>query len=155
VNHESRDIWQTPQDLWDKLHAQYGFSFDACADRTNYKVLPFCEDFGRIYFTDMMPEPMIWMNPPFSKALAMFQRLATCHTWVAIYRSDNFETKVWQDVIFPACDWVFMFNYRVKYTGFEGDSSRFPSALIGRGVPPPSGLEGICFFPLQKMEDVL
>jgi hypothetical protein len=147
MNSAKRDVWRTPEDLWQRLHNQYQFEFDACADAKNRKVHDYSRDFEDKIFLN--PDTMIWMNPPFSKALAMFTRLVIERRWVAIYRSDNMETKVWQDVIFPRAEWVFMFNYRVKYIGFDGDSSRFPSALIGRGVPFPRGFDGICFHPLN------
>jgi hypothetical protein len=84
----------------------------------------------------------VWMNPPFTKASAMFMALSNWAQWVAIYRCDNMETGVWQNIILPNCDWILLLSSRVNYEGFEGDSARFPSALIGRGVPPPIGLNG-------------
>jgi hypothetical protein len=85
------------------------------------------------------------MNPPFSKAKKMFKHFFSfVEKGVAIYRCDNFETKIWQEVIFPNCDWVFIPNQRVVYEGMEGNGSRFPSALVGVGVDPPKYVDGIC-----------
>ena len=68
---------------------------------------------------------------------------------VAIYRCDNFETKIWQNIILPNCSWVFIPKGRVSYhlardiaNGRNG--SRFPSALIGLNVDQPKNLKGVC-----------
>jgi hypothetical protein len=89
------------------------------------------------------------MNPPFSKALEMFRHFfKVVNKGVAIYRCDNFETKIWQDVIFSNASWVFIPKGRVSYTPFEvgnmrgGNGTRFPSALIGFNVEPPKNIEG-------------
>jgi len=62
---------------------------------------------------------------------------------VAIYRCDNMETKVWQDIILPYATWIFIPNKRIAYEGMEGNGSRFPSALIGLNVAKPKELKGI------------
>ena len=85
------------------------------------------------------------MNPPFSLAWKMFEHFfKVVKRGVAIYRCDNFETGVWQKIIFPKCSWVFIPNRRVCYDGLDGDGARFPSALIGFNVDPPKNIEGIC-----------
>jgi len=133
-----RDDWRTPQELWNKLHKQYDFKMDCCAVRVNAKTPAYLSDFADFGFVNVMS----WMNPPFSKAYEMFD-LFLSRVWkgVAIYRADNMETKVWQMILSKA-DWVHFFPYRVKYEGHEGESPRFPSALIGLNVDFPKDLEG-------------
>ena len=82
-------------------------------------------------------------NPPFSKATEMFEHFFKVVYGVAIYRRDNFETKIWQQLIFPNASWIFIPNKRIVYEGMQGNGSRFPSALIGFNVPKPIGLQGI------------
>jgi len=83
------------------------------------------------------------MNPPFSKAYEMFNHFfKSVKSGVAIYRCDNLETKIWQDVIFPNATWIFIPGGRVCYEGMKGSGSRFPSALIGFNAPKPKGLNG-------------
>jgi hypothetical protein len=62
---------------------------------------------------------------------------------VAIYRCDNFETGIWQKIIFPNATWIFIPDRRVCYEGLDGDGARFPSALIGFNVDFPNVLTGI------------
>ena len=83
------------------------------------------------------------MNPPFSKALEMFKTFFyIMGKGVAIYRCDNMETKIWQEIIFPKASWIFIPLGRICYEGMEGSGSRFPSALIGYNVKPPKGIKG-------------
>jgi hypothetical protein len=95
---------------------------------------------------------MVWMNPPFSKAKEMFEHFfKVVSNGVAIYRCDNLETSIWQDIILPNSDWIFFPRGSICYKGMKGSGSRFPSALIGIGVEPPKYVDGIC---LRKGEYV-
>jgi len=147
-NIESRDEWGTPQWLFDILDEQYNFTVDCCSTINNSKCagnrfenfLNHVGDYRYIY----------WMNPPFSKALEMFKHFfKVVSKGVAIYRCDNMETKVWQEVIFPNMSWILIPKRRISYTPFEtrnmcsGNISRFPSALIGFNVPIPKNVYGI------------
>ena len=139
------DCWQTPQDLFDKLHKQYRFDIDCCATSENTKVNHFCKDFlnlgGKVLSCG-------WMNPPFSKAYDMFRQFfRTCNLGVAIYRCDNMETKVWQDVILKYASWILIPKGRVSYEGMNGKGSGFPSALIGYNVEPPNNITGKLMLP--------
>jgi len=144
----SRDLWQTEQGFWNRLNEQYNFGFDCCASKDNSKTGEFSDDFQsvkRVYST-------AWMNPPFSKARDMFEHFfKVVDSGVAIYRFDNAETKIWQEVIFPNASWIFIPKGRISYTPFDitirGGMTRFPSALIGKGVPEIKDFEGIVLIP--------
>ena len=151
-----RDEWQTKQELWNKLNKQYKFIFDCCANEKNSKCKVFFNDFKKqtrdIFY-------MSWMNPPFSKAYEMFEHFfKVIKKGVAIYRCDNMETKVWQDIILKRATWIFIPKGRVSYTPFEvgdmrnGMGTRFPSALIGFNVDTPKELEGVVLFPKSEKE---
>ena len=138
-NNSTRDEWQTPIWLFDILDKQYNFKFDCCANFTNAKCPEYSNDFG----STVIRRKNGWMNPPFSIAKEMFESFfLNIVNGVAVYRSDNLETKLWQDLILPKADWIFMFDKRIKYDGQEGAGVRFPSALVGLNVPPPVGLNG-------------
>ena len=140
-NIPDRDEWETPQELFDKLDQQYKFEFDCCANENNSKTFYHTNSFELFY----QAVTIAWMNPPFSKAKQMFEHFfKIIDKGVAIYRCDNLETKIWQDIIFPNADWVFFPRGRVCYEGMNGSGSRFPSALIGIGVDPPKFLDGVC-----------
>lgn len=138
-NIPKRDTWETPQKLWAELNKQYHFKFDCCASNKNSKCADFSDNFE---FLPLIHQTS-WMNPPFSKAYEMFKHFfKAVNKGVAIYRCDNLETALWQEVILPNADWVFIPKGRISYEGKEGKGSRFPSALIGIGVDQPKLKDG-------------
>lgn len=140
-NIPERDLWQTSDELFNRLDEQYHFSFDCCASRENKKTIQFSSVFEACS-KPMLEKDICWMNPPFSKAQQMFEHFFKVITkGVAIYRCDNLETKTWQKTILPNAAWIFIPNKRVIYKGLEGKGARFPSAIIGLNVEPPK-LEG-------------
>lgn len=151
-----RDLWQTKQEYWNILDKQYIFNFDCCANEANSKCCFFSSNFETTtpeQLNDWVNNPMCWMNPPFSIAFKMFEHFfKVVKRGVAIYRCDNMETKVWQDIILKNADWIFIPYGRVSYTPFEvgdmrnGAGTRFPSALIGIGVEPPLDLKGVVLY---------
>jgi|SRR3990167_1075648 len=143
-NNSVRDEWETPGWLFDLLTDQYGFEFDCCAKKNNTKCYNYSSDFEAI----KLIQSVAWMNPPFSKAQKMFTHFfKVVNEGIAIYRCDNLETYLWQQTILPSASWIFLFGYRINYKGSDGSGARFPSALIGTGLPSPKLLEGT---PMKK-----
>lgn len=145
-NIPERDLWETKQELFNTLNNQYHFTFDCCASITNTKTDLFSDNFEKVQELNQI----CWMNPPFSKAKEMFTHFfKVVKKGVAIYRCDNLETKVWQDIILKNTDWIFIPEGRISYIPFEvgnmqnGKWTRFPSALIGKGVKPPKNIKGV------------
>lgn len=144
-NNASRDEWETPDWIFKPLAEQYGIGFDCCAVESNCKAPYPKKDF---LDESNLDRYICWMNPPFSKAWIMFQHFFKIVVkGIAIYRCDNFETALWQKVIFPNATWVFIPDRRVSYEGLDGDGARFPSALIGRNVEPPKNIKGTLIRP--------
>lgn len=140
-NIEARDNWQTPDWLFDCLNVKNNFNFDCCAEKKNSKCKYWSEDF--LDEKQNLDECTCWMNPPFSKALHMFDKFfKIAKRGVCIYRCDNMETKIWQDIILKHATWIFIPKGRISYEGKVGKGSRFPSALIGFNVKPPKDIEG-------------
>ena len=68
------DMWETPQDLFDKLNAEHGFTLDVCAIPENAK----CQVF---YTPEMngLKQPWrgkCWMNPPYGREIGAWMRKA-------------------------------------------------------------------------------
>ena len=143
-----RDDWETPQQLFGLLHNQYNFQFDCCADKDNSKCNYWSEDFlDEIESQDSMS----WMNPPFSKALHMFDHFfKVIKQGVCIYRCDNMETKLWQEVILKNATWIFIPKGRINYEGKKGNWAVFPSALIGFNVEPIKDMDGTTLFVIRS-----
>lgn len=151
-NIPERDLWETKQELWDKLNKKYFFDFDCCANLKNNKCSLWSEDFKSVKKEDIM-YMSCWMNPPFTRAFEMFEHFfKVVRKGVAIYRCDNIETKIWQEVILKNATWIFIPKGRIAYTPFDtgnmrnGMGTRFPSALIGFNVIPIDFLEGTTLF---------
>ncbi len=148
-NNETRDEWQTPKWLFEILDNEYNFIFDCCSIKENKKTDLFSSNFENIRRNEIN-NMCCWMNPPFSKAETMFKHFfKIVEGGVAIYRADNFETKIWQRTIFPNATWIFIPNKRIAYEGMNGNGSRFPSALIGLNVYMPTTLGGITLKPQE------
>jgi hypothetical protein len=138
------DNWRTPQDLWNTLNAQYGFTIDLCASKQDAKT----EKYISSLEIDLVPPDSIaWINPPFSKVKQLLPIvLKDNYPVVGIYRADNFETKIWQEHILQKADWLFFFSGRIRYEDPFGtrQSPMFPSVLWGKRLPEPIGLQGVC-----------
>lgn len=68
------DLWATPQDLFDRLHAKHGFTLDACATPDNAK----CPTYYTTEQDGLKQEwrGVVWMNPPYGRAIAAWMRKA-------------------------------------------------------------------------------
>jgi hypothetical protein len=151
-NIPERDLWQTEQGLFNLLNNQYNFTFDCCANKENTKVYQYSDNFEEIK-KENVEKGVCWMNPPFSKSLKMFKHFfKVIKKGVAIYRCDNMETKIWQEVIFTNADWIFIPNKRIIYEGMNGSGSRFPSALIGKNVNIHIKLKGVILKICRKVQ---
>lgn len=147
-NNHLRDGWKTPDWIFCPLDEQFKFEFDCCASIYNSR----CSNFSGSFEGKRKVKGMAWMNPPFSIARKMFEHFfKIIKRGIAIYRCDNLETEIWQKIIFPHADWIFIPDRRVNYEGFDGEGSRFPSVLIGIGVDPPKKLNGINLEVLSEM----
>lgn len=68
------DMWATPQDLFDKLNAEHGFTLDVCATAENAK----CDK----YYTAEQDglsctwHGVIWCNPPYGRAIGAWVKKA-------------------------------------------------------------------------------
>jgi hypothetical protein len=137
-NIPERDEWETPPKLFNILNNQYKFTIDCCANKYNSKLSSYSDNFENVHHVNVG-----WMNPPFSKARLMFEHFfKVTESGVAIYRCDNLETKIWQDVILQHANWIFIPKGRISYKGLKGSGSRFPSALIGVNIKPPENING-------------
>lgn len=61
------DSWETPQDFFDKLNAEFKFNLDVCATNANTKC--------RLYYDQDMDglaqtwKGNVWMNPPYGRGV--------------------------------------------------------------------------------------
>jgi site-specific DNA-methyltransferase (adenine-specific) len=60
-----RDVWSTPQSLFDRLNAEFGFTIDVCATEENARVRPYYSP--EVNGLKQQWKGTVWMNPPFSE----------------------------------------------------------------------------------------
>ena len=68
------DMWETPQDFFDKLNAEFHFTMDACAVEQNAK----CERFISPQEDGLKAswDGVVWCNPPYGKTIGKWVQKA-------------------------------------------------------------------------------
>jgi phage N-6-adenine-methyltransferase len=124
------DVYSTPQDLFDELHEEFGFTLDVCALPENAK----CPSF----YTPAengLAQPwrgVCWMNPPYGRTIGQWMRKAAeavkqGATVVALVPART-DTRWWHDYVVPAHE-VRYLKGRLKFGGAE-HCAPFPSAIV-------------------------
>jgi phage N-6-adenine-methyltransferase len=129
------DMWETPQDLFDKLNAIHGFTLDVCAVPENAKCARF--------FTPEMDglaqdwkDNVAWCNPPYSEVAKWIKKAheSTFMDWqhngakTVMLIPARTDTRAWHDFIFPHAKIEFL-RGRLKFGGHK-NSAPFPSAVV-------------------------
>ena len=124
------DLWATPQDFFDKVNAEFGFTLDVCATPLNAKCARYftAEDDGLAQ--DWSGE-RVWMNPPYGRAISAWMRkafeAAQAGSLVVCLVPARTDTAWWHD--FSAPHEVRFVRGRLKFGGSQ-NSAPFPSALV-------------------------
>jgi phage N-6-adenine-methyltransferase len=130
------DEWATPQALYDKLHARFGFTRDVCATPENAK----CP----AYFSkadDALTQEwtgVCWMNPPYGRGIGRWMQKARASAkagaTVVCLVPVRTDTEWWQENIeneegrFLASELSFL-RGRLKFGGAKSGAP-FPSAIV-------------------------
>lgn len=123
------DLWETPQDIFDKLNSEFRFELDVCAIPENAKCIN--------YFT---PEQdgltkewngTCWMNPPYGREIIYWIRKAyesskNGVTVVCLVPART-DTKWWHDYVMKGE--IRFIRGRLKFGG-QKNSAPFPSAIV-------------------------
>lgn len=127
------EMWETPQDLFDRLNRIYHFQIDVCAIPENAK----CE----VYFT---PEQdglksewggyRCWCNPPYGRKVIKWVRKAdeSENALTVMLLPTRTDTKWFHDYIYGKRPFVFL-RGRLKFTNTitrVQNSATFPSMLV-------------------------
>lgn len=125
------DLWETPQEFFNKLDAEFGFDLDVCALPENAKCRRFYtpDDDGLLMDWD----GVCWMNPPYGREIGLWVRKAYvcggsgCCTVVCLLPSRT-DTKWFQDYCLKSTDIRFV-RGRLKFGGAK-NSAPFPSVVV-------------------------
>lgn len=121
--------WSTPQDFFDRLHAEFNFTLDAAADRSNAK----CEKFFDEVIDGLAQSwegERVFVNPPYGRGISKWiEKAATEKSQITVMlipaRTD---TAAWHDFIFPKTEVRFI-RGRLKFNGINKDAP-FASAIV-------------------------
>ncbi len=126
------DLWATPQDLFDRLHAKHNFQLDVCATPDNAKCLR--------YFTaaedGLLQEwkGVCWMNPPYGRAIGAWMKKAYESgmegALVVCLVPARTDTAWWHDYAMKGE--IEFLRGRLKFGG-HANNAPFPSAIVTFG----------------------
>lgn len=126
------DLWETPQDLFDKLNNEFQFTLDVCAAPENAK----CDKF----YTkeqDGLKHPWkgtVWCNPPYGRGIGQWVRRAlfasVSGSTVVMLLPARTDTKWFHDYIYKRNNVEIRFiRGRLKFGGSK-NSAPFPPMVV-------------------------
>ena len=134
IHFKSESIdWGTPQDLYNELDEEYGFTLDPCATPWNTKCDKYYtkEDDG---LSKSWKGHVVFMNPPYGREIIKWVKKASeeksaCVVCLIPARTD---TKYWHEFIFPKAHKIMFIKGRLKFSGNQNGSGSapFPSAIV-------------------------
>lgn len=124
------DLWETPQDFFDKLDAEFHFDLDVCALPENAK----CKNYYTPK-TDGLSQPwdgVCWCNPPYGrdvwKWVAAGYAASTGGATVVMLLPARTDTRWFHDWIYGKAEIRFI-RGRLKFGGCK-NSAPFPSMVV-------------------------
>lgn len=124
------DMWATPQDFFDMLDSEFGFTLDACAVRENAKCAA--------YYTpqqDGLSQPWpgrVWCNPPYGREIGRWVKkayeTAAGGGFVVMLLPARTDTKWFHDYIYGKSQIRFI-KGRLKFGGCQ-NAAPFPSMVV-------------------------
>lgn len=123
------DLWETPQSIFDQLHAEFNFEWDVCAIPENAK----CSH----YFTPKQNGLLqdwrgsCWMNPPYGRVISQWMRKAYESSQqgatVVCLVPERTDTTWWHTYAIKGE--IRFLRGRLKFGG-QRNSAPFPSAVV-------------------------
>ena len=124
----NKDDWETPQDLFDKLNAFYGFTLDACASPENAKCKKYYTKEQNSLVQDWNNDT-IWCNPPYGREIGKFVRKAyLCCSLVVMLLPARTDTKWFHDYIYGK-QRIYFLKGRLKFSNSKTPAP-FPSMIV-------------------------
>ena len=124
-----RGDWETPQDFFDALDAEFGFTLDAAASPLNAKCARYWteEDDALI----QRWEGVVWCNPPYGRVVGDFVKKgfeeAQKGATVVMLLPARTDTRWWHDWVMRAAE-IRLVRGRLRFVGAKS-SAPFPSAV--------------------------
>ena len=100
--------WETPQDFYDALDAEFHFETDICAVESNKKSISYYDPGDNAL--EMHWRGICWMNPPYDRDIGLWMEKAwiSAHfcgaTVVCLIQGRSTDTKWWHDYVMKASE---------------------------------------------------
>ncbi len=138
---DTRDDWETPQDLFDKLDKEFNFTIDAAADDMNRKCERYLTEAEDALMVDFINRETIWINPPYGRTMplwvAAFGRWAGAGSTVVALLPANTDTK-WFEQVWRGADEIRFLTGRVSFVGTTSSNTGGSMVAIYRpGIQIP------------------
>lgn len=127
----AKQDWCTPDDLYAKLHLEFNFTLDPCADHTNHK----CDKYYTVNTDGLIQDwsnNIVFVNPPYSYSKAWILK---CYSeWMfnnvtsVMLLPARPDTVAWADYVSKAAQIRFL-KGRLKFSGHK-NAAPFPSAIV-------------------------
>ena len=127
--------WETPQALFDTLHAMFAFRLDACANSGNAKLKRFFSPADDALIQDWFPYRRVWLNPPYGRDIGQWMAKARTESakgaLVAALVPARTDTRWWHAEVAGVANVTFL-RGRLKFTrpGAPPSTAPFPSAIV-------------------------
>lgn len=126
------DEWETPQDFFDKLNAEFSFGLDVCATQENAKCPAFyTKEQDGLVKAWHKSAAVCWMNPPYGKQISAWMKKAYEESQkgatVVCLVPARTDTAWWHDYAMRGS--VRFVRGRLKFGGGK-NSAPFPSAVV-------------------------
>jgi site-specific DNA-methyltransferase (adenine-specific) len=127
-----KDDWETPQDLFDRLDQEFGFTLDPCATKDNAK----CEKYYTVKEDGLAQSwegETVYMNPPYGRAIlswvqkAYYESLIDGCLVVGLVPART-DAAWWNKYVMRARE-IRLICGRVRFSGSKINAP-FPSAIV-------------------------
>ena len=127
--------WGTPQDLFNKLNDEFGFTLDPCASKENHK----CDKYYTIEDDGLKQDwggQIVFINPPYGRQIKEWVKKAYIESLkgaiVVCLIPSRTDTIYWHNYIFPYAEDIRFLKGRLRFVrgNSVGDPAPFPSAIV-------------------------
>lgn len=125
--------WSTPQDFYDELNNEFGFTLDPCADEYNHKCNKYFTEEEDGLLQDWGGE-IVFCNPPYGKAIKDWVRKAYIegckpNTTVVLLIPARTDTQYFHDYVYHEAKEIRFIKGRLKF-GDSKNAAPFPSMVV-------------------------
>lgn len=127
------ESWETPQDFFDALDAEFHFTVDVCADQSNHKCVRYYTE-KKDGLAQSWRGETVWCNPPYGRKLPLWVEKSFkevyengCKTVVMLIPART-ETRWFHDYILHRSEIRFV-RGRLKFGGSKYNAP-FPSMVV-------------------------